>query len=139
MSPNQGFLDNPNKLYNNSINIIVGTQSICPLWRAGSGILRAQRPELLSPHGFVLFASVVVVVPLYLELMLIRHGGDFSKRCGTLAQSMPTLEKRTKSWGDRSSGRCALSMPEPALQSEQIDCVPTIIYPKKWNISPLIW
>ena len=51
--------------------------------------------------------------------------GRFSKRCGTLAQSMPTLAKRTKPWGDRSSGRCTISMPEPALQSGQIDCVPT--------------
>ena len=37
---------------------IVGTQSICLLWRAGSSMLMVQRPELLSPHGFVLFASV---------------------------------------------------------------------------------
>ena len=48
----------------------VGTQSICPLWRAGSGMLMVQRPELLSPHGFVLFASVgmlCVRVPHRLE------------------------------------------------------------------------
>ena len=94
MSPNQGFLDNPNKLYNNSINIIVGTQSICPLWRAGSGILRAQRPELLSPHGFVLFASAVVVVHLCLELMLIRHRwGAFLSDVGLLHKTCPHSQR----------------------------------------------
>ena len=51
--------------------------------------------------------------------------GRFSKRCRTLAQSMLTLAKRTKSWGNRSSRHCTISMPEPALQSGQIDCVPT--------------
>ena len=55
---------------NNSMIEDVGTQSICPLWRAGSGMLMVQRPELLSPHGFVLFASVgmlCVRVPHRLE------------------------------------------------------------------------
>ena len=72
----------------------MGTQSICPLWRAGSGILRAQRPELLSPHGFVLFASAVVVVPLYLELMLIRHrGGASLSDVGLLHKACPHSQR----------------------------------------------
>ena len=40
----------------------MGTQSICPLWGAGSGMLRVQRPEFLSPHGFVLLTSVGMLI-----------------------------------------------------------------------------
>ena len=42
--------------------LFVGTQSICPLWRQATGMLRVQRPELLSLHGFVLLASVGMLI-----------------------------------------------------------------------------
>ena len=40
------------------LNIYCGNTIYLSALEAGSGMLRVQRPELLSLHGFVLFASV---------------------------------------------------------------------------------